>query len=102
MRNKGEADKCRPGQLLSFDGFKEQRKRYYGKLREGEFQAGEAILQADCRKDCRQLHTTVGGIAIKNNNILLTAKGWYYWVVMMRTFFSEVGDYKERRIKADD
>ncbi len=44
----------------------------------------------------------VGAIRIREEKIVLTPKGRYYWVVMMRTFFSVVGDYRERRTALDD
>ena len=40
-------------------------------------------------------------VAIRNNNIVLTPKGRYYWVVLMRTLFSVVGDYRNIRISSD-
>ena len=35
-------------------------------------------------------------VTFRRNNIILTPKGRYYWVILMRTFFSVVGDYRER------
>ena len=40
-------------------------------------------------------------IALRDNKIVLTPKGRYYWVSLMRTFFSVVGDYRDRRISLD-
>ena len=42
-----------------------------------------------------------GAIRFRDNNIMLTAKGRYYWIVLMRTLFSTVGDYREKRTIED-
>ena len=43
----------------------------------------------------------IRAITFGNNSIQLTAKGRYYHLVLMRTFFSAVGDYRSHRIIAD-
>ena len=40
-------------------------------------------------------------ITFQNNSITLTAKGRYYWVVLMRTLFSVTGDYRDIRTSLD-
>ncbi len=32
---------------------------------------------------------------IRDNNIVLTARGRYYWLTIMRTLFSTLGDYRD-------
>lgn len=45
--------------------------------------------------------SAVGAITIRQDNIALTPRGRYYWVVMMRTFFSVVGDHRDMRTSLD-
>ena len=40
-------------------------------------------------------------ITFRDNSILLTPKGRYYWVILMRTLFSVVGDYRQMRASLD-
>lgn len=42
-----------------------------------------------------------GAITFRDNNIVLTAKGRYYWLVLLRSLFSTVGDYRNIRASAD-
>jgi len=37
-------------------------------------------------------------ITFRDNNIVLTPKGRYYWVILMRTFFSIMDDYRQMHI----
>ena len=40
-------------------------------------------------------------VIFRGNNIILTPRGRYYCLMLMRTFFSIVGDYREMRISLD-
>ncbi len=40
-------------------------------------------------------------VTFRGNNIALTSNGRYCWVVLMRTLFSVVGDYRNMRISLD-
>lgn len=40
-------------------------------------------------------------IKFQGNTIILTAKGRYYCLILMRTFFSVVGDFREMRTSSD-
>lgn len=37
-------------------------------------------------------------ITFRDNKIVLTPKGRYYWLILMRTFFSIMDDYRQMRI----
>ena len=45
--------------------------------------------------------TLIRAATFKNNHFKLTIKGRYYWIVLMRTFFSVVGDYRDTRNFSD-
>jgi len=40
-------------------------------------------------------------ITFRDNTIMLTPRGRYYWVILMRTLFSVVGDYRDMRASLD-
>jgi coproporphyrinogen III oxidase-like Fe-S oxidoreductase len=40
-------------------------------------------------------------ITFKNNSIQLTPRGRYYWVILMRSLFSVVGDYRQSQMSID-
>ena len=40
-------------------------------------------------------------ITFRNNSIQLTSRGRYYWVILMRTLFSTVGDYRNMRTSSN-
>ena len=40
-------------------------------------------------------------IKFQGSNIILTPRGRYYWVILMRTVFSVAGDYRDMRISSD-
>jgi coproporphyrinogen III oxidase-like Fe-S oxidoreductase len=40
-------------------------------------------------------------VKFQGNTIILTAKGRYYCLILMRTFFSVVGDFREKRTSLD-
>lgn len=40
-------------------------------------------------------------VTFRDNTIILTPKGRYYWVILMRTLFSVVGDYRETHASLD-
>ena len=40
-------------------------------------------------------------VTFRDNTIVLTPRGRYYWVILMRTLFSVVGDYREIRASLD-
>ena len=40
-------------------------------------------------------------ITFRDNNIILTRRGRYYWVILMRTLFSIAGDYRQKRVCSD-
>jgi coproporphyrinogen III oxidase-like Fe-S oxidoreductase len=40
-------------------------------------------------------------ITIADNSITLTPRGRYYWVILMRTLFAVVGDYRQTRVSID-
>ncbi len=42
--------------------------------------------------------TANGAITFKNNSIQLTPRGRYYWVILMRSLFSVVGDYRQAQM----
>ena len=42
-----------------------------------------------------------GAIRVRRGCVSLTARGRYYWVVMMRTLFSIAGTYREARMDED-
>ncbi len=42
--------------------------------------------------------TANGAITFKNNSIKLTPRGQYYWVILMRSLFSVVGDYRQTQM----
>ncbi|MHC4213882.1 MAG: coproporphyrinogen III oxidase family protein [Planctomycetota bacterium] len=42
--------------------------------------------------------TANGAITFKNNSIQLTPRGRYYWVILMRSLFSVVGDYRQSQM----
>lgn len=44
---------------------------------------------------------TSGAITFRDDNIVLTPKGQYYWVIIMSTLFSAVGDYRHMRTSSD-
>jgi len=44
---------------------------------------------------------TIRAAELCDGRILLTSRGRYYWVVLMRTLFSVVGDYREMRLCTD-
>ena len=52
---------------------------------------------------CRELLFlfTTRSVIFKDNNIILTPKGQYYCLVLMRTLFSIVGDYRDMRTSLD-
>jgi coproporphyrinogen III oxidase-like Fe-S oxidoreductase len=52
---------------------------------------------------CRELLLlfTTRSVTFKDNNIILTPRGRYYCLVLMRTLFSVVGDYREIRASLD-
>jgi coproporphyrinogen III oxidase-like Fe-S oxidoreductase len=52
---------------------------------------------------CRELlfFFITKAVIIQDNNIILTPKGRYYWIIMMRTLFSIVGDYRDMRTSLD-
>ena len=43
----------------------------------------------------------IRAITFQDNNIILTARGRYYWLIIMRTFFSVVGDYRNIHTSSD-
>jgi len=45
---------------------------------------------------------STGALVIRDGRIMLTRKGQYYWVVLMGTLFSVVGDYRNVRSSSDD
>ena len=47
------------------------------------------------------VEVTIGAIAFRKNNITLTPKGRYYWVVIMRTLFSVTADHRDKRAVLD-
>ena len=44
---------------------------------------------------------TTRSVIFRNNNIVLTPKGQYYCLMLMRTFFSIVGDYRDMCTSSD-
>jgi menaquinone C8-methyltransferase len=42
-----------------------------------------------------------GAIVFRDGSIVLTPKGRYCWVILMRTLFSIVGDYRDKHIPSD-
>lgn len=43
----------------------------------------------------------IRAITFQNSNIILTPKGRYYWLILMRTLFSVAGDYREIHVSLD-
>ncbi|MBL7186080.1 MAG: coproporphyrinogen III oxidase family protein [Phycisphaerae bacterium] len=43
-----------------------------------------------------------GALVIRNGKLVLTRKGRYYWVILMGTLFSVVGDYRDTYAPSDD
>jgi coproporphyrinogen III oxidase-like Fe-S oxidoreductase len=41
----------------------------------------------------------IRAVAFRDNNFILTPKGRYYWVILMRTLFSVVGDHRDTYAK---
>ncbi len=52
---------------------------------------------------CRELSffLITGAIVFRDNNIVLTPRGRYYWVIMMRSLFSITGDHRDMRASLD-
>ena len=42
-----------------------------------------------------------GALVIRNGKLVLTRKGRYYWVILMGTLFSVVGDYRDTYAPSD-
>lgn len=45
--------------------------------------------------------SAIGAVVVWRNSIALTPRGRYYWIIMMRTFFSVVGDHRDMRTLSD-
>ncbi|MFC1761370.1 coproporphyrinogen III oxidase family protein [Planctomycetota bacterium] len=43
-----------------------------------------------------------GALVIRDSRLVLTRKGRYYWVILMGTLFSVVGDYRDMYASSDD
>ena len=43
-----------------------------------------------------------GALVIRKGKLVLTHRGRYYWVILMGTLFSVVGDYRDRYAPSDD
>lgn len=43
-----------------------------------------------------------GALVTRNGKLVLTRKGRYYWVILMGTMFSVVGDYRNMHASSDD
>jgi coproporphyrinogen III oxidase-like Fe-S oxidoreductase len=43
-----------------------------------------------------------GALVVRSGKLVLTRKGRYYWVIMMGTMFSVVGDYRDMCASPDD
>jgi coproporphyrinogen III oxidase-like Fe-S oxidoreductase len=43
-----------------------------------------------------------GALVVRDGKLVLTRKGRYYWVILMRTLFSVVGDYRNMYSSSDD
>jgi hypothetical protein len=44
----------------------------------------------------------MGALVVRDGRLVLTRKGRYYWVVLMGTLFSVVGDYRNMHSSSDD
>ncbi|UCF16828.1 MAG: coproporphyrinogen III oxidase family protein [Phycisphaerales bacterium] len=44
----------------------------------------------------------IGAIVIRDGKLVLTRRGRYYWVILMGTLFSVVGDYRDMCSSSDD
>jgi coproporphyrinogen III oxidase-like Fe-S oxidoreductase len=45
---------------------------------------------------------SMGALVVRDNKLVLTRKGRYYWVILMGTMFSAVGDYRDMHAPSDD
>jgi len=43
-----------------------------------------------------------GALVVRDGRLVLTGKGRYYWVILMGTMFSVVGDYRDTYVPSDD
>ncbi len=44
----------------------------------------------------------IGALVVRDGKLVLTRKGRYYWVILMGTLFSVVGDYRDTYAPSDD
>ena len=42
-----------------------------------------------------------GGLRLRRGRLALTKRGYYYWIVVLRTLFSMAGTYREERMERD-
>ena len=45
---------------------------------------------------------SMGALVVRDDRLVLTRKGRYYWVVLMGTLFSVVGDYRDTYAPSGD